>query len=125
MTKEELAAKIDGSIYTTDWDINENPQLAKDNGLVIVYGHSDDLVEFIGTIDEEIGAYRGKTIYLNGKGICKKKKANHHITADYTSYWNILGTMPHAKFQVVEDEDSAGPREVQCKGIVFHINDLK
>ena len=39
-------------------------QIAKDSGLVIVYGASDDLMEFEGAIEDEIGCYDGDTIHI-------------------------------------------------------------
>lgn len=67
VTAQELVVRLNGGEYgseTTTWI----EQLAKENGLVIVFGQSDDLVEFRGAIEEEFGCYAENTFYvINGK----------------------------------------------------------
>ena len=43
------------------------------SGLVIAYGHSDDLLEFLGAINDEVGAWNGVTVYLDAEGLIKNK----------------------------------------------------
>ena len=50
------------------WITSEGARAAKDAGLVVVYGYSDDNVEFSGAIDEEVGAYEDTTIYITKDG---------------------------------------------------------
>lgn len=72
MTKEEFAALLNGREY-----LNEIPQggeqLAKENGLLVLFGASEDLLEFRGTVDDECGAYGGQVAYLTRKGNIKGK----------------------------------------------------
>jgi hypothetical protein len=58
MIKEELAEMLNGIEYGTDIP-QETQKLAKEHGLAIVYGHSDDLMEFEGAIEDEISCYGG------------------------------------------------------------------
>lgn len=108
MTKEELAQRLNGREYRneiTPLDIKE----AKDSGLVIVYGASDDLMEFEGAISEEFGteAYfdkEGNLIeYCSDECVHyqnARKKANK-IDAKYKDgIWNYITNIPHAKFQI-------------------------
>ena len=66
MTKETLAAQLDGRQITLALN-DEIESKARDNGLVIIFGVGDDLVELRGAIDEELnmGNYtewvRGRT----------------------------------------------------------------
>jgi hypothetical protein len=43
---------------------NEEEAKAKDQGLLIVYGESDDLMEFRGQIHDEIGSYEGAKAFV-------------------------------------------------------------
>lgn len=56
MTAKELAEMLSGRKYGMEIT-SEEARAAKDAGLVVVYGYSDDNVEFRGAIDEEVGAY--------------------------------------------------------------------
>ncbi len=66
LTKEELAARINGRAYR-DEITPEEEKLAKENSLVVIFGASDDLIELRGAINEEIGA--GSVLRLSRKGI--------------------------------------------------------
>ena len=53
ITAKELAEKLNGIAYGDSFD--DVKQEAKESGLVIVYGASDDLMEFDGAIYDEGG----------------------------------------------------------------------
>jgi hypothetical protein len=64
MKKEEFAQKITGRQYPFEpLVIEEN--IAREHGLVIVYGDSDDLMEFRGAIRDELDYYEGGAAYLD------------------------------------------------------------
>ena len=65
ITKEELAAKLNGRSYRNEITPEEE-LLAKENHLVMIFGASDDLVELRGAINEELGT---SVIRLTHKGI--------------------------------------------------------
>jgi hypothetical protein len=66
MTREEFAKMLDGRVY--DSVLSGDDQLdANEYNLVIVYGCSDDLVEFEGAIIDELGAWGGGTFYYDNE----------------------------------------------------------
>lgn len=140
MTAKGLADILDGAKYgfrLTD----EIKAQAKHDGLVIVYGASDDLMELRGAINDEVDVYEGGTVYFDDKGLLKfhddcggerelcpyyaaAKKNAKTITAvwcpDGTDFaWMYETDIPHATFRVLEDG------EHYCLGIVFSMEDLK
>jgi hypothetical protein len=125
MTKKELANLLNGRRYGEEITKAESEQAAQ-AGLVVVFGASDDLMEFWGAIYDEAGCYKGGTIYISPDGELKQKpgKGRRSITA----IWCEEGTgfsftyetlIPHETFIIFEDEIT------YCRGIVFDISDLK
>lgn len=72
MTAKELAGMLSGREYGMEITRDEAQQAA-DADLVVVYGHSDDNVEFCGAIDDEVGAYDGTTVYLTKDGLISQE----------------------------------------------------
>lgn len=68
MKKEELAAMLNGREYRNEITREEAAE-AKAAGLVVVYGASDDLMEFEGAIRDELGCYDGGTAFVDKKGL--------------------------------------------------------
>ena len=68
MNAKELAQKLNGSEYPLRLNAELKEQ-AKSAGLVIIYGASDDLMEFDGAIYDEIGCYEGGTALVDEKGL--------------------------------------------------------
>ena len=58
MNAESLSKKLNGCEYRDEVS-TEVANEAKERGLVIVFGASDDLIEFRGAIYDEIDAYEG------------------------------------------------------------------
>ena len=58
LTKEQLAETLNGREYHKEMTKEEELQ-AKENGLVVVTGYSDDNCEFRGAISDEVGCYDG------------------------------------------------------------------
>ena len=138
MTAKELAEKLSGRKYGMEIT-SEEARAAKDAGLVVVYGYSDDNVEFRGAIDDEVGAYEDTTIYLTKDGLLEEpacsdaenctcpyfevaKKAAKAITAiwrDGEGPSRVFSTdIPHETFNICEDG------EPWCIGIVFNVEHL-
>lgn len=142
MNAKELADQLDGIEYPACLE----PRMcdaAKDAGLVIVYGASDDLMEFEGAIRDEIGAYEGTTVQVDATGILadwdniedddrqdldfmrdyfKREGGGRTIEAvwDRDGYsWTYKTDIPHETFEIVEDG------EKYCRGIIFSLSDLK
>jgi hypothetical protein len=133
MTKEKLAEKLNGRQYTKEIS-KEEESLAKENGLVVVFGASDDLMEFAGAIDDELGAYDGTTAYLDGLGLLENKceesecpyfQAACEIASKIEAMWDEEGydwiyktDIPHATFEIFDGT------EKYCRGIVFKLSEL-
>ena len=110
----------------------------KQDGIVVVYGESDDLVEFDGAICDEAGAWGGTTVYVNQIGLfpdppcenaigfcayfrncikgCKTIQALWCAEDGYA--WTFKTDIPHATFDVLEDG------KPYCRGIVFALSDV-
>lgn len=140
MTKEEFASGLNNREYGSELTQYER-QRAKESGLVVVYGASDDLIEFDGAIRDEGGCYDGGDVYFDRTGVAQNgEKLANKIAAVWcgkvddepagdlsefqtengeTITWTYKTDIPHATFMVYEDG------EPYCRGIVFSIEDLK
>lgn len=129
-----LAAKLDFREYTKEITQPE-AESAKRDGLVVVFGASDDLMEFRGAIHDEISASDGTEACLTSAGLVENdcdnddcphfkraKKAATKIRAvwhdDGGHSWTFETDIPHATFEIVEDGSP------YCRGIVFALRDL-
>jgi hypothetical protein len=63
MNAKEWAEKLNGIEYPAD-EICSQRKAIKADGLIVAYGMSDDILEFNGAIDYEVGAYQGITVKL-------------------------------------------------------------
>ncbi len=144
-TKEELAKLLNNRPGTFGLTKEERNQCIK-NGLVVVSGASDDLMEFDGAINEEYGAYgNGQSILFTKLG--KEYNSEHDemietlekelgisINIPLNSIdnfyfdennqnkylqWSYKTKIPHSKFKYFEDS------EYYSIGIIFSISDLK
>ena len=140
MNSKELANKLVGATYDNfvSDDVLLNNKLAdeaKQNGLVVVFGASDDLMEFRGAINYEIGAYDGTTAYLTSTGLllndCDNDYCPHFekLTASAATIlalwrqegeysWTFKTDIPHETFEITDRGDQ------YCRGIVFALADL-
>lgn len=139
MTKEELAKELHGNEYTKEISKALEAE-AKASGLVVVFGASDDLIEFRGAIQDEAGACEGGKFWIvdgklwegpecdhRGRGCkyaqaadaeAKKRGAMIDAVWDQGGYsWVYHTTIPHATFDVMEG------KEKYCRGIVFSLAD--
>ena len=130
----------------TDSKFNDKPyrnfpkelaQEAKEEGIVIVYGSSDDLMEFDGAIYDEVGCYEGGTAYITENGLleneCEDEECPYYlklkenaetIKAKWCKHpdgwtWSYETNIPHETFEMMDDD------EKYCLGIVFFKNKLK
>lgn len=139
MTKEEFAEKLNGLEYPTVFEANIEAD-AKESGLVVVYGMSDDLMEMRGAINDEGDCFQGDTFTINKDGIMQDfrhydgsreevlekyflaknspKAAIKAVWDEDGIPWQIRTDLPHATFDIMEDG------ELYCKGIVFNIDDI-
>lgn len=143
MTKEQLAAQLNGREYGEEISLGEE-KLAEKDGLVVIFGGSDDLVELRGAIHDELGAYEGTKFLIHSKGAMEE---DHECECDYCGFkemkakcakieavwgtpvstvatggdsysWTYKTGIPHATFEIVEGEEKF------CRGIVIDVKDL-
>jgi hypothetical protein len=89
MSPQEFAARINGRQYLSELTAEET-RLAKSLGLVVIYGASDDLLEFDGAISEELGANDGTEARVGQYGLLKDFEELHSNTeeeADFEAYF--------------------------------------
>ncbi len=131
MDIKEFAKSISGKEYGYPQFTKEEIETAEENGFVIVYGASDDLMEFEGAICDEAGRFEGGNVYFNETGVIddnyvtsfdkqikaiwcggEKDDDGQEIT------WTYETEIPHETFMIYEDG------EPYCRGIVFSIDDV-
>jgi len=135
MTKEALAEKLNGREYGNEITEAEAKQ-AKADGLLVIFGYSDDNAELRGVIDDEVGCYDGGAFLLHSGGVvtgrhvcdceycgfkakesqCVKVEALFGREKPYT--WTYRTSVPHATFNIMEDGKKF------CRGIVIAANYL-
>lgn len=136
LSKELLAGLLTGRDYGKEM-AKEEEQQAKAAGLIVIFGGSDDLMEFRGFVDDERGA---PTIaLLDAKGLLPFREDIQHDDDALKDYfarapqvravdalwakedgysWTYRTDVPHATFEIVEDG------EPYCRGIVIDVADL-
>lgn len=142
VTPETIAAKLHGTEYPMR-GVEVVMAEAKANGIVVVYGASDDLMELEGAIRDEFGCYDGGTAKLDAKGLLRdwdsvkedgdKEETAAWLERDKTAKeikalwapdqpegasWAYETSIPHVTFDVMEDGG------IYCRGIVFKLADL-
>ncbi len=133
MDKIQLANLLNGREIRKE--ITKEEQIsAQANGLVVVFGASDDLMELRGAIYDEVSCYDGGTAYFDKDGLLendcesdecphfnKLKKTAKTIEAKWCKgsfAWEYETEIPHEVFEIFEEG------EKYCKGIVFNLKDL-
>lgn len=135
LTKEEAAAALNGNEYAREGS-DELFKMMRTDGLVAVFGASDDLMEFRGAILDEIGVYSGGTAFMTGRGLftpscdsedCPHEKLRREASTtiealwdhpEANAAWSYKTEIPHVTFDIMEDG------EVYCRGIVFALSDV-
>lgn len=133
LSAKAFAAMLDGRQYgypqLTKWE----KQIAKENGLIVVHGASDDLMEFLGALEDEAGCFDGGMVYFNKNEVCQndenKNEYPNCINAIWASKekdkngkmitWTYETKIPHETFMIYSND------EPYCKGIVFNISDIQ
>lgn len=131
MDIKEFAKSISGKKYGYSQFAKEEIETAKENGFVIVYGASDDLVEFEGAIRDEASCFDGGHVYFNKNEVCQDNEEKDDYPNCITVLWcedeengkpicwSYRTGISHETFMIYEYG------EPYCKGIVFSIEDLK
>lgn len=129
---KKWAEKLDGREYGSELTDIEKKEL-KALGLVVVFGASDDLCEFRGAIDDEVGCFNGGDIYINAEGLIANNMdmfddfvpENSPEFALIKMCWGLRGyswfcetDIPHESFKILDDGDP------YCRGIIFSVDDM-
>ena len=124
MTAKELAQRITGRHYMEELS-EEEEILANKNGLIVVFGASDDLMELRGAINAEYDALNGWTCFINPDGTtsAKEEPGSCKLSAIWDKgngapVWTYETEIPHETFLVMDDG------EPFCEGIVFALQDI-
>ena len=132
MKIKEVASKINGRQYRNELTQEIIKEL-KDNGLVAVFGASDDLCEFEGVYSDEKSAWDGTTHYFNGKRFINPTDDEEECSElteacffieqiwcpDNKKSWGFRTNIPNAeKFIIMEDDEEYG------EGLIFKLTDL-
>ena len=135
MTAIEVATLLNGREMGSEINKAEERQ-AKDAGLVVVFGYSDDNVELRGAIHDELGAYNGTVFRVTERGLLKNDCDNDDCPYFEKSKdgarsivavqgdgagpsWRYTTDIPHSTFEIMEDG------EVFAVGIVFRLADAQ
>ncbi len=142
MTKEEFALRLNGREIGNELSAAEELE-AKEHGLVVCFGASDDLLEFEGAITEETGTEAhfirnkyGDIDVMDESKIAEIKElieeANIKLdipSAKITAQWDAREIdaswlitphkLPHATFDIMEDG------ALFCRGAVIAIKDIE
>ncbi len=143
ITKEQLAERLNGRETLKEMSKDEQQEAAQ-NGLVVVFGYSDDGCEFRGSINDEVGAYdyteirftKNGKFYPNDMDEHAKFMEDHGMLESFNSKfcnmiiakfgdnvsdysWTYETDIPHTSFDIME----GGTK--YCRGIVFNYDDLK
>ncbi|WP_298505104.1 hypothetical protein [uncultured Sphaerochaeta sp.] len=115
-TKETIAETLNMSEYIGFRLQDDLKEQCRKSNLVVIYGYSDDLVEFDGAIEKEIDMYERREFFINFYGHVKKKARKmaipHKCLAKFCEDghpgWVIEPSFPHAKFSLVRDGEITG-----------------
>lgn len=137
MNLKEAAEFLNGSEYGKVGNKSFFEQM-KAEGIVVVFGYSDDNAEFKGAIDDEVGCGDMTKIYVTPTGLprslceegdeCPYYKEQLKDCAFITALWceeqsgfswTYRTDIPHECFLVTEDG------EWYCRGIVFYLKDAR
>lgn len=140
MSAKELAALLNGRPYPL-YIHREERERARASRLVVVYGHSDDLLEFDGAIYEEVGAYNGGKAQIVGDRLIEEpdqdereilekfgvldQVANPEGAVTVTAKWNAEGYSWYIEADALfEPFDVLDGENRFCRGIVLDLNAL-
>lgn len=129
-----IAEALDGMTYDelVKGNILSIAKDAQNHGCVIIYGMSDDNLEFTGAINDEVGAYEGTKAYIrNGKLLtprceecedCDSYIDQRNLAIEITALWDhmgyswfIISSCPSTPFVIYKFG------ETFCRGIVIEV----
>lgn len=133
MNKDDFAKMINGR--EQDELLSADDCLtASENNLVVVFCHSDDLLELEGSMIDELSCWRGGTFFYDRnadswidiedsfEGVDLEDRPVIYVVCNdsskYEGFWHIDSNLEHARFETLKDG------EPFCSGLVFNYTDL-
>ncbi|WP_067097845.1 hypothetical protein [Marinomonas atlantica] len=132
----ELTNKLNGTQYPLRISSEMRESLKKSN-LLIIYGASDDLIEFDGAFRDEVGVHDGGHVLIHREGILGNrdeldtddelmqwldhKAASKEVEAVWCNgefSWSYKTQIPHTTFEILDGE------EKYCLGMVISTLDI-
>lgn len=127
MTAEEAAEELHGRFYRKE-NLDGIFNRMKDSGIVVVFGASDDLMEFDGALYDEFGCYDGGKFYFHDDGrLDETESARWWIEAVWAKgdvSWSYNTNIPCHRFTIFEDHRD-GSVDKYCVGFTFGLSVLK
>lgn len=128
MTREEWARLLDGREYRKEMSTAEVKQAQTDR-MLVVFGASDDLMEFRGILNDEDGVYDNVSRIVspstNGRWYLNRESSQSGVPIkaewcppDFKGSWRISTPISHSTFSIMEDG------ELYCVGIVIAESDM-
>lgn len=135
LSVKEMALQLNGREYKQEIT-KEEIEAAKDAGLVVVYGFSDDTTVMHGAIETRVNSQDGAEIFLTADGIfepcpcdcvhSRRAKAQasvlNVIWCKGPYVWHYETDIPHAAFEIIDNQPADNLKF--CKGIVFKLSDV-
>ena len=129
MTKiGQVASRLDGMSYRDAFPERVTKTALKADGLIVVIGASDDIMEIHGAINDEYSGLDSHIILASGEIIPKYDHDGKQIVAGRLKPkwcksgnpvgWSYKTDIPHATFRVLEDD------EIYCIGLVIDYGEL-
>lgn len=131
MNLREWAQHFDGRAYGAEISLEEQAQL-KEQGIVMVFGYSDDTIEFCGALEDEVSAFDDSDVFLDKEGLVRRDQIEECDHCRFLqkamgslqkikilwSPWRYETEIPNETFNIYEDG------ELFCTGILFEVKDL-
>lgn len=135
MNTKEVAGILNNRDIGDEIPSKEFESHLKSHGIIVVFGASDDLIEFKGAIGEELGVCDGTKVKLNANGLLLNECDNdicpyfaqlmnecaffiEALWCNGDISWTYKTNIPHETFDIMEDG------EIYGRGIVFSLRDL-
>lgn len=135
MDIKEFAKKLTGREYTHPQFSDEERAEAKENGFLIVYGASDDLIELDGALYDEAGVYEGGFVRIKVQrdegalsgGFVEDSFGRSDVFSVEAKWcegvdedgriitWTYDTSLAHETFDILEDG------EIYCRGLIIQL----
>lgn len=97
----------------------------KEEGIVLVYGYSDDLMEFDGAIRDELDVYDGGVVSTNFLGDEYKDIEIEALWCKEENYdWFYKTEIEHENFDILGEPEYYKGDKRYCKGLIFYLKDI-